>query len=121
MVAVFAVGGFAGGFLNPILGAISYERVPRRLLGRVNALSDSLAWAGIPLGGLVGGVAVAAAGLAPVLFASGAAYALTTSLTGLRPEWREMDRLRGHGQPAEPAPRESTDTTDIGNADQRSP
>ncbi|RSN11783.1 MFS transporter [Nonomuraea sp. WAC 01424] len=102
IVAVFAVGGFAGGFLNPILGAISYERVPRRLLGRVNALSDSLAWAGIPLGGLVGGVAVAAAGLAPVLFAGGAAYALTTSLTGLRPEWREMDRLRGQGPPGVP-------------------
>ncbi len=121
MAAVFAVGGFAGGFLNPILGAISYERVPRRLLGRVNALSDSLAWAGIPLGGLVGGVAVAAAGLAPVLLAGGAVYALTTSLTGLRPEWREMDRLRGQGPPAVPAPWEGTDTTDVGNADQRSP
>ncbi|MEU0481932.1 MFS transporter [Streptosporangium sp. NPDC006013] len=120
MVAVFAVGGFAGGFLNPILGAISYERVPRRLLGRVNALTDSLSWAGIPLGGLMGGVAVAAVGLAPVLLAGGAAYALTTSLTGLRPEWREMDRLRGQGPPAVPEPRESTDTTDIGNADQRS-
>jgi MFS family permease len=103
MVAVFAVGGFACGFLNPILGAISYERVPRHLLGRVNALKDSLAWAGIPLGGLVGGVAVAAAGLAPVLLAGGAAYALTTSLTGLRPEWREMDRLRGQDPPAVPA------------------
>ncbi|MEV1169906.1 MFS transporter [Nonomuraea sp. NPDC049784] len=119
-VAVFAVGGFAGGFLNPILGAISYERVPRRLLGRVNALSDSLAWAGIPIGGLVGGVAVAAAGLAPVLLAGGAAYALTTSLTGLRPEWREMDRLHGQGPHALPAPRKGADTTDAGNADQRS-
>lgn len=100
MVTVFAVGGLACGFLNPILGAISYERVPRHLLGRVNALSDSLAWAGVPLGGLVGGVAVAAAGLTPTLLAGGATYALTTSLTGLRPEWREMDRLRGQGVPA---------------------
>ncbi|MER6509875.1 MFS transporter [Nonomuraea sp. NPDC001636] len=104
MVAVFAVGGFAGGFLNPILGAISYERVPRSLLGRVNALKDSLAWAGIPLGGLVGGALVAVAGLTPVLLAGGAVYALTTSLTGLRPEWRQMDRLRGQGPPASPAP-----------------
>ncbi|MEU1387238.1 MULTISPECIES: MFS transporter [unclassified Nonomuraea] len=104
MVAVFAVGGFAGGFLNPILGAISYERVPRSLLGRVNALKDSLAWAGIPLGGLVGGALVAAAGLTPVLLAGGAVYALTTSLTGLRPEWRQMDRLRGQGPPVPPAP-----------------
>ncbi|MFI7422435.1 MFS transporter [Nonomuraea sp. NPDC049684] len=103
IVAVFAVGGFAGGFLNPILGAISYERVPRSLLGRVNALKDSLAWAGIPLGGLAAGALVAVAGLTPVLLAGGAVYALTTSLTGLRPEWRQMDRLRGQGPPVPPA------------------
>jgi MFS family permease len=99
MVAVFAVAGFGGGFLNPILGAISYERVPRHLLGRVSALTTSLAWTGIPLGGLLGGVAVAAAGLTPVLLACGAAYGLTTNLAGLRPEWREMDRLRPRAQP----------------------
>ncbi|WP_206059255.1 MFS transporter [Nonomuraea zeae] len=99
MVAVFAVSGFGGGFLNPILGAISYERVPRHLLGRVSALTTSLAWTGIPLGGLLAGMAVAAAGLTPMLLACGAAYALTTNLTGLRPEWREMDRLRARPQP----------------------
>ncbi|MFI9596044.1 MFS transporter [Nonomuraea sp. NPDC052265] len=120
MVTVFAVGGFAAGFLNPILGAISYERVPRHLLGRVNALRDSLAWAGIPLGGLVGGAAVVAAGLTPVLLAGGAAYALTTSLTGLRPEWRQLDRPRRTGPSVVPAPRERAGTTDGGRAE-RSP
>ncbi|MFK4148491.1 MFS transporter [Streptomyces sp. NPDC004065] len=93
-LAVFAVGGFGAGFLNPVLGAIRFERVPRHMLGRVGAIGDSMAWAGIPLGGLIAGAAVAAAGLAPVLLAAGAAYFLTTSLTGLRPEWREMDRGR---------------------------
>ncbi|MEV4442621.1 MFS transporter [Streptomyces sp. NPDC049577] len=92
VVAVFAVGGFGGGFLNPILGAVSFERVPRRLLGRVRALGDSLAWAGIPLGGLLAGAAVASAGLVPVLLVAGGTYFLTTNLAGLRPEWREMDR-----------------------------
>ncbi|WP_241672130.1 MFS transporter [Streptomyces sp. IB2014 016-6] len=95
VVAVFAVGGFGAGFLNPILAAVSYERVPRPLLGRVKALSGSLSWSGIPLGGLIGGAAVASFGLAPVLLAGAAAYFLTTNLTGLRPEWREMDRRRG--------------------------
>ncbi|MEV6776609.1 MFS transporter [Streptomyces syringium] len=98
VLAVFAVGGFGGGFLNPILGAISFERVPRQLLGRVRALGGSLAWAGIPLGGLLAGAAVASFGLVPVLVTGGAAYFLTTSLAGLRPEWREMDRLRGVGR-----------------------
>ncbi|GAB3985059.1 macrolide resistance MFS transporter Mrx(A) [Actinoallomurus acanthiterrae] len=95
IVPVFAISGFGAGFLNPIIGAVSFERVPRHLLGRVKALGDSLAWGGIPLGGLIGGAAVASWGLAPVLLAGGGAYFLTTSLAGLRPEWREMDRRRG--------------------------
>ena len=103
VVAVFAVSGFGGGFLNPILAAVSYERVPRRMLGP-----------GQRAGGLAGlgrasrsagcwpGRRSPAAGLAPVLVACGAAYFLTTNLTALRPEWREMDRLRGRGRPAVP-------------------
>ncbi|MFJ6824610.1 MFS transporter [Streptomyces niveus] len=101
VVTVFAVGGFGAGFLNPILAAVSYERVPRRLLGRVKALSGALSWSGMPLGGLAAGAAVASVGLAPVLLVGGALYFLTTNLTGLRPEWREMDRLRGKGRPAD--------------------
>ncbi|MFE9096952.1 MFS transporter [Streptomyces sp. NPDC007264] len=97
VLAVFAVSGFGAGFVNPVLGAVLVERVPRRMLGRVNALGDSLSWAGIPLGGLLAGAAVTAAGLAPVLLACGAAYFLTTNLAGLRREWREMDRTRRRG------------------------
>lgn len=96
-LAVFAVAGFGAGFLNPVLGAVLFERVPRRMLGRVSALGDSLSWAGMPLGGLIAGAAVASVGLVPVLVAGGAAYFLTTSLAGLRPEWREMDRARARG------------------------
>ncbi|MFJ8435449.1 MFS transporter [Kitasatospora sp. NPDC094019] len=95
VIAVFVVSGFGGGFLNPILGAVQFERVPRHLLGRVNALGDSLAWAGIPMGGLLAGAAVSMVGLVPVLLACGGLYIATTALSGLRPEWREMDRNRG--------------------------
>ncbi|MGW8975596.1 MFS transporter [Streptomyces platensis] len=97
LLLVFAAGGFGAGFLNPILAALSFERVPRPLLGRVNALGDGLAWAGIPLGGLIAGAAVTSFGLVPVLLLGGVAYFLTTNLAGLRPEWREMDRHRGRG------------------------
>ncbi|NEE27219.1 MFS transporter, partial [Streptomyces sp. SID7982] len=37
VLAVFAVSGFGAGFINPVLGAVLVERVPRRMLGRVNA------------------------------------------------------------------------------------
>ncbi|MFJ2867877.1 MFS transporter [Kitasatospora sp. NPDC087314] len=105
VLTVFAVGGLGSGFLNPILGAVLFERVPRPLLGRVHALSDSLAWAGIPLGGVLAGAAVALVGLIPTLLAGGVLYFATTSLAGLRPEWREMDRLRGRPDSAvEPRP-----------------
>ncbi|MFC8657554.1 MFS transporter [Streptomyces parvus] len=106
VLAVFAVSGFGAGFINPVLGAVLVERVPRRMLGRVNALGDSLAWSGIPLGGLLAGAAVTAAGLTPVLLVCGAAYFLTTTLAGLRPEWRAMDRPRGNGAQREEAARD---------------
>ncbi|MER5603495.1 MFS transporter [Streptomyces sp. NPDC002265] len=110
VLTVFAVSGFGAGFLNPVLGAVLFERVPRRMLGRVSALGDSLAWAGIPLGGLIAGAVVTSVGLAPVLLAGGAAYFLTTNLTGLRPEWREMDRA-GRRDPQERQPEEAVRTT----------
>lgn len=92
IVAVALAAGFASGFLNPILGAVTFELVPRPMLGRVWALLDSLAWGGMPLGGLLAGVAVAAFGLGPSLVGAGIAYFLTTNLAALRPEWRTMDR-----------------------------
>ncbi|MBU7596742.1 MFS transporter [Streptomyces sp. P38-E01] len=104
MLAVFAIAGFGSGFLNPILGAIAFERVPRRLLGRVNALGDSVAWAGIPFGGLLAGAAISTIGLSPALVVAGTLYFLTTNLGGLRPEWREMDKLRGRGRAPDPPP-----------------
>lgn len=92
VAAVFAVSGLGSGVLNPILGAVIFERIPRPLLGRVNSMGSSLAWAGIPLGGIVGGGMVALAGLGPALLISGVAYFVVTTLPGLQPEWREMDR-----------------------------
>lgn len=115
VLAVFAVSGFGAGFVNPVLGAVLVERVPRRMLGRVNALGDSLAWAGIPLGGLLAGAAVTAVGLGPVLLACGAAYVLTTNLAGLRPEWRQIDRTRGRGVP-KPQPEEDVSQNSAGAA-----
>ena len=92
VLAVAVSAGFASGFLNPILGAVVFERVPRPMMGRVTALSTSLCWAGIPLGGVVGGLLVTAAGLAPALLACGAAYFLATMLPAVRPAFREMNR-----------------------------
>jgi MFS family permease len=105
-IAVWAVAGLGAGFINPILGAVIIERIPRPLLGRVSALAGSLAWAGIPLGGLVGGGLVVGVGLAPALLLCGAAYLAVTLLPAVRPAFREMDNRRPAGGhvPAEHIP-----------------
>ncbi|GAB2902579.1 MFS transporter [Streptomyces mayteni] len=107
VLVVCAVSGFGAGFLNPIIGAVTLERVPRHMLGRVQALVTSLAWSGIPLGGLLGGAAVGAAGLVPVLLVAGSLYFLTTNLAALRPEWRRMGR---EGRQASATPRHEQTT-----------
>lgn len=91
IVVTNVVAGLGAGFINPTIGAVFFERVPRHIVGRVGSLADALAWAGIPVGGIIGGAAVAAVGVAPALGAAGAAYLVSTTVPGLRPEWREMD------------------------------
>jgi MFS family permease len=91
---VSVAAGFASGFLNPILGAVIFERVPRPMMGRVTSLTTSLCWAGMPFGSVIGGVLVATAGLGPALLVCGVAYLLATMLPAVRPEWREIDHRR---------------------------
>jgi MFS family permease len=100
VLVVTALGGLAGGALNPIIGAVSYERVPTELRARVLPAINSLAWAGIPLGGLLGGWVAGAAGLTAALLAGGGLYLLATLGPFVFPAWRDLDR-RG-GAPAEP-------------------
>ena len=57
------VSGFAAGFINPVLGAVIFERIPEPLVGRVSSLSTAMCFALIPFGGLVGGVLMVMPGL----------------------------------------------------------
>jgi MFS family permease len=96
VIAVHLAAGFGAGFLNPILGAVILERIPRDMLGRVSGLAGSLAWVGIPFGGLVGGTLVAVAGLSPALLICGGAYFAATTLPAFGRDWHDMD-VRGGG------------------------
>jgi MFS family permease len=91
VLAVAVAGGFASGFLNPILGAVIYERIPGPLIGRVTSLTTSMCFALMPLGGLLGGVLVGSAGLTAAMLATGIAYFAVTMLPAIDPRWREMD------------------------------
>ena len=94
IVAVYVVSGFSMGFINPIIGAIQFERAPREMYGRVRTLVVAVAWSGIPFGGLVGGGLVTLLGLSPALMVVGGAYLITTTLPAFQKEWGEMDQRR---------------------------
>jgi MFS family permease len=94
IVAVYVVSGFSMGFINPIIGAIQFERAPREMYGRVRTLVVAVAWSGIPFGGLVGGSLVALLGLSPALLVAGGAYLITTTLPAFQKEWAEVDLRR---------------------------
>lgn len=84
--------GLGAGGLNPVLGAVEYERVPAHLQARVLGVINALAWAGIPLGGLAGGALADAWGLRPALVVCGGLYLLATLAPFVFPAWRQMER-----------------------------
>jgi MFS family permease len=100
VVAVWTVSGLGAGLINPILSSVMYERIPGPLLGRAWALAGTLAWAGIPLGGPVGGVLAAVLGLGLATLVLAAGYLAATTLPALRPEWRGLDRPTATPPPA---------------------
>lgn len=92
VLVVAVAGGFGAGFINPILGAVIFERVPAPLVGRVITLSSALSWAGIPFGGLLAGLAVSGFGEVAALLAGGTAYLAATMAPLLVPSFRDLDR-----------------------------
>jgi MFS family permease len=91
-VLVMAVVGLASGFLNPVVGAVFFERIPRHLVGRVGALSTAVAWGLMPFGGLVGSLLLAVGGLGPALLVAGLLYLVVTLAPVVDPRFRAMDR-----------------------------
>ncbi|WP_104169372.1 MFS transporter [Cryobacterium sp. M23] len=92
LVAMTALSGLAAGAINPILGAVELERVPEHMRGRVFGLINAGAWAGVPFGALLGGIAADTIGLSLAFGIVAVVYTLVTlsPLTG--GAWRHMER-----------------------------
>ena len=86
-----AVAGLAAGPINPLIFTVLSESVPSQLRGRVFGAVRAGAWASIPLGILLGGVLVDAAGVSATFLAIGLSYALVTGYGFFNPTFREMD------------------------------
>ncbi len=78
VLAVTFCCGVAMASLNPILGALQYERIPTELQTRVFGLATAICYAGLPIGGALGGLAVAALGLDPAILLGGCLYLALT-------------------------------------------
>ena len=94
VLSVTLIAGIAAGSLNPILGAVAYERIPPELLARVFGAVGALAWAGIPLGGLIAGGLVPLVGLSGAFAALAVIYFAATLAPFFGASWRQMDDRR---------------------------
>jgi MFS family permease len=94
LLAGTALLGIATGFINPILSAVEFERVPVALQSRVLGLASAGVLAGMPVGAVVGGLSVEHLGLTPTLLGTGGLYLLTTLSPLVFPVWRRMDETR---------------------------
>ncbi|GAA1318954.1 MFS transporter [Leucobacter albus] len=92
MIAAAIVCGLAAGAINPILGAAQFERVPQELRGRVLGLVTAGAWAGMPIGSILGGVGADLLGTRGALAVIGGIYVAATLTPLLGGAWRLMER-----------------------------
>jgi len=91
LVFVF-ISSMGAGPLNPIIGAVEYERVPRNMRGRVGGAVGAGAWSAMPLGMLIGGVMTEQLGVHPILLGLGFIYLITTLSMAFIPAMKEMNR-----------------------------
>jgi MFS family permease len=102
VIASCLVGGFASGFLNPILGAVMFERIPEAFMGRVTTISGAMCWSLMPFGALLGGFVSDGFGITVALLATGVAYLAATMAPLAIPSFRQFDRP--HAQLASRSP-----------------
>ncbi len=92
LLAATLITSIGAGPLNPIIGAVLFERVPADMRGRIFGPVTAGAWMAMPIGMLLGGVLTESFGVFPVLIGLGVAYLVATSSMALIPVMKEMNR-----------------------------
>ncbi|TDC49527.1 MFS transporter [Jiangella ureilytica] len=83
--------GLAGGGVNPVIGAVQYERIPADMQPRVLGAVKAFAWTGIPLGPVMVGALTDQAGVQAALAVAAAATFLLTLGPFVVPAFRLMN------------------------------
>lgn len=92
VVAVLFLSGVGLAAVNPIIGAVLYQRVPVAYQARVFGLAAAFAYAGLPVGSLLGGWLAQGAGLSAGLLLCGLVLLAATlsPVVGYR-TWKQLD------------------------------
>jgi MFS family permease len=88
----FVVIGLASGPINPILGTVIAQRIPRSMRGRVNGTLTAGAFVAMPLGMLLAGFISQQFGVITAILLIAGAYLVVTLSIFVNPAMREMDR-----------------------------
>jgi MFS family permease len=92
LIVVTLVCSVGAGPLNPIIGAIEFERIPNHMRGRVFGAITAGAWIAMPLGMLLGGILTDRLGIFPMFIGLGVTYFATTISMAFVPAMKEMNR-----------------------------
>jgi len=104
MVAFFLIDGMAAGPINPIIGVISYERIPAEIRARVFGLTSAGVLIAMPVGGLLAGYMLEWFGLTTALAIYGVIYVLAIGSLIFNPDANELDRSEAPPVPDTVAP-----------------
>ena len=92
LIVVTLICSLGAGPLNPIIGAIEFERIPANMRGRVFGAITAGAWIAMPLGMLLGGVLTDRLGTFIMMIGLAITFLLTTVSMAFVPGMKEMNR-----------------------------
>ena len=92
LIAVTVVTSIGAGPLNPIIGAIEFERIPAHMRGRVFGAITAGAWIAMPLGMLLGGILTDRFGTFIMMIGLAITFLITTLSMAFVPAMKEMNR-----------------------------
>lgn len=92
LITATLIASIGAGPLNPIIGAVEFERIPQDMRGRVFGAITAGAGAAMPLGMLIGGVFTERFGVIPMFIGMMIAFFATTISMAFIPAMKEMNR-----------------------------
>ena len=92
LIATTFITSIGAGPINPIIGAVEFERIPPNMRGRVFGAVTAGAWIAMPLGMLLGGVLTEKLGTFVMMIGLAITFLITTLSMAFIPAMKEMNR-----------------------------